>query len=87
MRKGQLVGVIEQGDGYVSKPNRIRNKGIPHSIALHGGEFSAFAKHCKGYWETLGDKDDPSANIQSEKQLKEVCKEKGLTSRYLEDKF
>lgn len=86
MRKGQLVGVIEGGNGYVGKPNTIRNKPIPRSVTLHGGEFSAFAKHGKGYWETLGDEGDPDANIQSEKQLKEVCKKKGLTSRYLEDK-
>lgn len=86
MRKGQLVGVIEGGNGYAKKPNTIRNKPIPRSVTLHGGGFSAFAKHGKGYWETLGDENDPDANIQSEKQLEEVCKKKGLTSRYLEDK-
>ena len=86
MRKGQLIGVIESGNGYVRKPNTIKDKGIPSKVTLHGGEFSAFAKHGKGYWETLGDEGDPDANIQSEKQLAEVCKKKGLQSRYLEDK-
>lgn len=84
MKDSQLIGVIEHGE-YIEKPNSIKDKGIK-PIALHGGEFSAFAKHGKGYWETLGDEDDPDANIQSEAQLKEVCKRKGLTSRYLEDK-
>lgn len=86
MSKGQLVGVIEVGNGYVRKPNTISNKPIPTKVTLHGGEFSAFAKHGKGYWETLGDENDPDANIQSEKQLKAVCEKKGLKSRYLEDK-
>ena len=84
--KTQLLGVIELGNGYVKRPNTIRSKSIPKTITLHGGEFSAFAKHGRGYWETLGDEDDPDANIHSEKQLEEVCKKKGLTSRYLEDK-
>jgi len=87
MSKRQTVGAIELGNGYVKKPNNIRNKPIPKRVTLHGGEFSAFAKHGRGHWETLGDEDDPDANIQSEKQLKEVCKKKGLTSGYLENKF
>lgn len=56
------------------------------SPSIHGGEFSAFAKLGKGYWETLGEPDDPDAYIESEEQLKKVCEKKGVISPYLENK-
>jgi len=40
-------------------------------------------KH-RGYWESLGDEDDPDAYIESKRKLREVCKKKGLRSKLLE---
>ena len=45
-----------------------------------------FKKKGLGYWEELGDVDDKDAYVTSRKQLKEVCRKKGLKSRYLEDR-
>jgi len=40
-------------------------------------------KH-RGYWESLGDEDDPDAYIESKRKLREVCKRKGLRSKLLD---
>lgn len=57
-----------------------------NSPAIHGGEFSVFEKQGKGYWEGLGEPNDPDAYIESEEQLRRVCEKKGVTSVYLENK-
>lgn len=44
-----------------------------------------FRKHL-GHWEELGDPEDRDSYVTSRRQLKEVCKRKGLTSRYLTDR-
>lgn len=78
-----IVGYIDKAKGkYVKCDVEKRGKGVGDSERVGG----AFDKE-KGYWESLGDEEDKDAHIQTKKQLREVCRKKGLRSRYVEDSF
>lgn len=74
----RIVGIIKNG-------KYIRINEIKGGKGIGDAEGSAFKK-VKGYWETLGDEEDRDAHISSAKQLREVCKKKGLKSTYLENR-
>jgi len=77
MSKYQKIGAIVHGE-YVSYPNTIKPKGIPtKALPLH-----MFPTDVE--WDTM---DEHPPRITNKRQLKEECRKRGLTSRYLEDKF
>ena len=80
------VGCIRKGKGWTLCENCEEGcTRVEGGRGMGDAEGSAFKK-VKGYWETLGDEGDPDAHISSAKQLREVCKKKGLKAMYLENR-
>ena len=69
-------------DVYCEKCGSKEHEKVP-SFTVHMTD--TFKKHL-GYWEALGDPGEKDSYVTGRKQLKEVCRKKGLTSRYLVDR-